>query len=200
MVIVTDNYVVPPTISEQLLSGEMKRYGSVIRYASGSKNGQIVTNLKPVDLKKMNDTKGKVSNSFDFVKTNKKTITVISGIAAISVAAYTAKKVEAKPLRKFNSRFKLYMQSIREGTLTLDKIETLEKAFNELMEHKNWEKYQMRLSANDLDILLKHMKIYTEKMAQDKNFDLPDEFYVESNSIIDLHNYLEVQKNIYLTA
>lgn len=200
MLTVTDSYVVPPTISEQLLSGKMKRYGSVIRYGSGSKNGQIVTNLKPVDLEKMNDDEGKVLNRFGVVKTNKKTITVISGIAVIGVAVYTAKKIESKALRTFNSRFKLYMQSIREGTLTLDKIEALEKAFHELMKHKNWERYQMRLSANDLDILLKHIKTYTEKMAQDKNYDLSDEFYVESNTIIDLYNYLKVQKNVCLSA
>lgn len=51
MAIVQEAFDIPDDILTGLATGLYRRIGSVIRYASGSKKGQIVKHLKPVDIK-----------------------------------------------------------------------------------------------------------------------------------------------------
>ena len=51
MVVVQEAFDVPTDIMTKLATGEYRRIGGVVRYASGVRNGQIVKLLKPVDSK-----------------------------------------------------------------------------------------------------------------------------------------------------
>jgi hypothetical protein len=52
MAIVQEAFDIPSDIMTKLLTGEYRRIGGVVRYATGPKKGQIVKHLDPVDLKK----------------------------------------------------------------------------------------------------------------------------------------------------
>ena len=67
--------------------------------------------------------------------------------------------------------------------------------------HKNYENLTIRLSAEDLGILVNWIYDYTTKLAQDNFVELKSEelrtVQSSDNAIIYLQKYLEVQKRIF---
>lgn len=51
MPIIQEAFDIPNDIMTKLLTGEYRRIGGIIRYATGPNKGQIVKHLEPIDLK-----------------------------------------------------------------------------------------------------------------------------------------------------
>lgn len=206
MEIVQDVYDIPADIVTKLATGEYRRIGSVIRYAVGPNKGQIVKHLKPVDLEKTEQVQGIGVKALQFVKQHKKeTIITATGAVAISIGVWVFNKIknkESKVVTEFRATLKVYIEAIRKGNMDLDKINDLTEALERLKKHKDYEKINIQLTTDELEVLVNRIYEYTVKLANDNQFELVQEELHVSNEkntdvIINLQTYLKTQKRIF---
>ena len=106
-----------------------------------------------------------------------------------------------RALQQFRAALRAYIEEIRKGNLELDTIETLMAALDELKKHKDYEKFKIELSTEDLDVLVGRIYDYTIRLAENKKVELTEsERSKTDNSIINLQNYLRTQKRIFEAA
>ena len=209
MAIAQDAFFIPDDIATGLATGLYRRIGSVVRYAVGPNKGQIVTHLRPIDLKAAEQAQGLGAKAIQFVANHKKEV----GIAAIGVAivgagvwGYTAwKNHEPKVLTEFRAALKIYIEAIRTGDMSVEKIDALMVALEELKKHKNFDKISIQLTTEELEVLVGRIYDYTIKLAKDNNVELTDDELNASgkqskSAIIDLQQYLKTQKRIFEAA
>jgi len=169
MTIVQDAFYIPDDIATGLATGLYKRFGSIIRYATGPKNGRIVMNLDSVKPKAVKQATGISSKVFKFVQDNKKAV----GIAAIGTAIvgatvlgyYKWKNHEPKVLTEFRAALKTYIDAIRKGKMDINKINTLINALEALKKHTDYEKITVQLTADELEVLVSRIYEYTVNKA-----------------------------------
>jgi len=187
MAIIKDTFDIPDDIAIGLASGLYIRIGGVVRYAIGSNKGQIVKHLKSISLP--SETPAALSATeqlYAFGKNHKKLLigfaAIASGIAAIGsiYAVYSLYK-----RTRFQKAFKQYIDAIRAGELNVEIIENLE---NELSNIKS-----VNLKSTELLLLIDHIRNYTIHLAENNTIDLDTDM---NENIIDLKQYLEIQKNI----
>ena len=208
MAIVQDAFFIPDDIATGLATGLYKRIGSVIRHAVGPNKGQIVKHLQPVDLKAAEQVQGIGTKAIEFVATHKKGV----GIAAIGVTIVNAgvwgykawKNHEPKALTEFRSTLNVYIEGIRTGNMDVEKIDNLMAALEALKRHKNYNKINIQLTAEDFEVLVERIYEYTIKLAKDNCVELSDGELCASGrdgkgAIINLQQYLQVQKRVFET-
>ncbi len=205
MAIVQEAFDIPADIATKLLTGEYRRIGGVVRHAVGPKKGQIVKHLDPVDLKVAEQAKGVGAKVLQFAKHNKKGL--LLGGAIVGAAAtggfiyYKVKTNEPAILTKFRAALRTYILEIRNGNLELETIDTLMSALDDLKTHKDYEKFKITLSTEDLDTLVNKIYEYTLSLAAINKVELTEEELCRSdNSIINLRKYLMTQKRIFEEA
>lgn len=206
MAIVQDAFFIPDDIVTGLATGIYRRIGSVIRYADGPNKGQIVKHLQPIDLKVAEQTQGVGAKALQFVKQHKKgsIITVVSVITGICVYSKT-KNYEPKVVGDFRASLRVYINAIRKGNMEIGKINDLMEHLENLKMHKNCEKISIRLTTEDLEVLIDRIYEYTVKLANDNKVELAeDELCVSDKKgadlIINLQTYLKAQKRIFEEA
>lgn len=208
MAVVQDAFFIPDDIVTGLTTGAYRRIGSVVRYATGPNKGQIVKHLRPVHIKTDEQVQGLRANTFQFVKHHKKeTALVLLGATVVGASIWIYNKVqnyEPPIVVQFRISLKVYIDEIREGNLNIDTINRLLKDLETLKQHKDYEKIQIQMKTEDLEILVNRILEYTKKLAQDNQIDLTkDELYAcdtRSGALIHLQQYLELQKRIFETA
>lgn len=205
MSVVMDAYDIPPTIAEKLLTGEYKRVGSVVRHAVGANKGQIVKHLDPVDIPKPKAAEGTVKKIYNAAKNNKKATIIVgaaTGIIVVSTAVYQKyKRAEPKVLRTFNKTFKEYIEAIRTGTLNVDLVDEMSTALSILKSDRNYKKFEIELSADDVDVLIGTIRDFTIELAETNNVEILEEEYIRNNSsVIDFQRYLDIQKKVFEVA
>lgn len=209
MAIAQDTFFIPDDIATGLATGLYRRIGSVVRYAIGPNKGQIVKHLQPIDMMAAEQAQGLGAKAMQFVANHKKEV----GIAAIGVAIVSAgvwgyiawKNHEPKVLTEFRAALKVYIEAIRMGDMSVEKIDTLMVALEELKKHKNYEKISIQLTTEDLEVLVGRIYDYTIKLAKDNNVELTEDELRASRAknigtIINLQNYLKAQKRIFEEA
>ncbi len=205
MAIVQEAFDIPADIMTKLLTGEYRRIGGVVRYAIGPKKGQIVKHLDPIDLKAAEQAKGIGAKALQLAKNNKKGL-VIGGAIAGAVAVggfiyYKVKTHEPAVVTEFRAALRAYIAEIRKGNLELDTINALMSALDELKKHKDYEKFKIALSTEDLDTLVNRIYDYTIRLAENNKVELTEEELSQTdNSILNLQNYLKTQKRIFESA
>lgn len=200
--VIQEAYEIPDDIATGLATGIYKRFGSVIRYASGPEKGRIVEHLLPVKLEESKQFKGLSTKALKFAQEHKKGIvvgTVCAGAICAGTWAYKKwKKHEPQVLVDYRVAFKTYIDAIRSGNMDVDKIDNLMKALENLKCHKNYKKIEIQLTAEDLHILVNQIYEYTIKLAKDNSVDLSDkELQLNNFAIINLGSYLKAQKRIF---
>lgn len=143
-----------------------------------------------------------------YVKTNKKALVFLgagTGIALTgSVIYYKFKTHEPKIIIEFRLFLKIYIGAIRKGNINLDEINNLMDSLETMRKHKNYENFTVRLSAEDLGILVNRICEHTTKLAQNNSVELKSEELStvppSDNAIIYLQKYLGVQKRIFKEA
>ena len=205
MAVVQEAFDIPADIMTKLLTGEYRRIGGVVRYAVGPNKGQIVKHLKPVDMKAAEQAKGVGAQIMSFAKKNKKGL-IIGAVVAGTVTAggiiyHKVKNREPAVVTQFRAALRAYIEEIRRGNLELSTIETLMAALDELKKHKDYEKFKIELSTEDLDVLVGRIYDYTIRLAENNKVELTEsERSKTDNSIINLQNYLRTQKRIFEAA
>ena len=205
MAIVQEAFDIPADIMTKILTGEYRRIGGIVRYAVGPKKGQIVKHLDPVDLKAAEQAKGIGAKVLQFAKHNKKGLLVGSAIAGVAAAGgfiyYKVKTHEPAVVTKFRAALRTYIAEIRKGNLELETIDALMSALDDLKKHKDYEKFKITLSTEDLDTLVNRIYEYTLRLAANNKVELTeDERSQSDNSILNLQNYLRTQKRIFEEA
>lgn len=204
MPVVQDSFFIPDDLAVGLATGLYKRFGSVIRYASGPNKGQIVKHLKPVSLNTANEMQG--TKMLRFVRKYKKEFTLAAiGVAAIGagVLAYnTVKNQEPKEVIEFRTALQVYIDAIRSGNMNIDIINRLMTTLENLKNCKDYKNVNVLLNAEELEVLIGYIYAYTVKLAKDNGAEPPAEELntVKINfpdSIINLQNYLNTQKTIF---
>ncbi len=208
MAIVQDAYDLTDDILMKILTGEYRRIGSVIRYATGPNKGQIVKHLKPVRMEVAQQAQGLGAKVIQFAKNNKKAL-IIAGIGTGVVAVgggiyYKIKTHELEVVTKFRSSLKIYISGIREGNLSVDLINDLMNCLENLKKHKDYEKISIQLSTEELDVLVNRISEYTEKLAKDNSIELMEDELnaqqIADGAIPNLQRYLQAQKRIFEAA
>lgn len=205
MAVVQEAFDIPADIMTGLLTGEYRRLGGIVRYAVGPKKGQIVKHLKPVDVKEAEAAEGVLAKGLDIVKANPKAaIAVGVGAALAGGGAIVYKKMknrEPAVLKEFRLALKKYLNAIRAGKLDLEVIDDMATALVNLKEHKDYKKFSVQLTAEDIEILVNKIQDYTIKLAKDNNIDIEDaEKDSSDDAIINLERYLKVQKRVFEEA
>lgn len=208
MAIVQEAFDIPEDIMTMISTGVCIRIGGVVRYAYGPKKGQIVKLLKPIDLESSEQTQGVSTKILEFAKDNKKALIIVGvtvGVVAVgAVGAGVYHKVnnrEPETVAKFRTVLKEYIDAIRTANLDLDLIDNLMNSIEELKDHKKYEKFNIKLSTEELDLLVNRIYDYTVKFAKDNGIELTNEEQDTSDStIINLQNYLSTQKRIFETV
>lgn len=208
MAIVQEAFNIPADIMTKILTGEYKRIGGVVRHAVGAHKGQIVKHLKPVKLSTEKQVQSLGAKALQFAKNNQKAlriIGVVSGIAIVGIGVnHIMKNHESKVLTEFRNSLRAYTNAIRKGNLSLDEINNLMTTLEKLKMHKDYLKISIKLSAEDLNVLVNRIYEYTLKLAQDNSIKLTDEDFgaeqSSDNAIINLQWYLKTQKKIFEDA
>ena len=205
MAIVQEAFDIPADIMTKILTGEYRRIGGIVRYAVGPKKGQIVKHLDPVDLKVAEQAKGIGAKVLQFAKNNKKGLIIGGTIAGVVAAGgyiyYNVKTHEPAVVAKFRVALRTYIAEIRKGHLELDTIDALMSALDDLKKHKDYEKFKITLSTEDLDTLVNRIYEYTLRLAANNKVELTEEECSRSdNSILNLQKDLRTQKRIFEEA
>lgn len=205
MPVIQEAFDVPANIATKILTGEYRRIGGVVRHAVGPNKGQIVKHLKPIDLKPVQEAQGAAAKVLQFAKNNKKALILVgvgTGIAAAGAGIYyKIKNTEPVVLKEFKIAFREYLNAIRAAKLSEDIIDTMMLSLENLKSHKDYEKFRIQLSAEDLNTIVCKVFEYTKKLASDNNVELAnnDQFgdTSDSDTIIALERYLNMQKHIF---
>lgn len=208
MAIVQESFDIPTDIMEKITTGEYKRVGGVVRYAVGSRKGQIVKHLKPINKSIAKQSKSLGVKARQYVENNKKAFILLGASTGIALAGsgiyYKVKNHEPRVIVDFRLSLRSYLDAIRKGKLNLDEINNLMDSLETMKTHKNYEQFNFRLSSGDLSILVNLIYEYTAKLAQDNSVEIKSEalstMHSSDNAIIYLKQYLEAQKHIFEKA
>ena len=81
------------------------------------------------------------------------------------------KEYNADRMVEFRTALRTFIEAIRKGEMDLEKIEELIASLEKLKKHKNFEKITVKLTAEELDVLVRRIYEYTLKLAKDNNVD-----------------------------
>lgn len=208
MPIVQEAFDIPTDIATKLLTGEYKRAGGIVRHAVGSRKGQIVKHLKSINLPAPKESDSLGMKVLKYAKNNKKALIILGAGTGIALAGsgiyYKIKNNEPRVVVDFRLSLRSYLDAIRKGELNLDDINNLMDSLETMKTHKNYEKFDFRLSVEDLSILVNRIYEYTAKLAQDNSVEIKSEelstVHSSDDAIIYLKQYLDAQKYIFEKA
>lgn len=192
---------IPAPIQTGLDSGTLIRFGGVVR----NQAGHIVTHLKEVPLPKADNSDG-INKIVAFAKKNKYiligtvfvTTAAAVGITYIVVKNKKNQKVKIpKCVADFNQTFIEYIDSIRNGSISGEKINKVIAALEEIKQHQAGGSIDISFSVENVKLLLDMIEDYTMKFAQANSFDLSDDHFVAEDELCGLKHYLDIQKQIF---
>ncbi|GAE35613.1 hypothetical protein [Halalkalibacter akibai] len=193
MAIVQEFFNIPDEIMTKISTGENKIFGGEVR----NNKGQIVKLLRPVS---------KLEATLYYGWKYRDTLFMMGklGMAGVKIYIKSKKKQEPDVVVKFREALKVYLNAVRKGALTMEIISDVMEHLGELKMQPNFEKINIALSMEELDVLLNRMFEYTEKLAEDNAIELTSlekETPSQSvNPIINLQRCLETQKRIFELA
>lgn len=193
MAIVQEFFNIPDEIMTKVSTGENKIFGGEVR----NNKGHIVKLLRPVS---------KLEATLYYGWKYRDTLLVVGKLGIAGVKSYVKSKKERENdiVVKFNEALKVYLNAVRMGALTTEIISDVMEHLNKLKEQSNFEKINIALSIEELDLLMNRMFEYTIKLATDNAIvltSLEKETFSQSvNPIINLQSYLEAQKRIFELA
>ena len=125
-------------------------------------------------------------------------------VAAASAGAITYKKLksrEPKVIKEFRAALRVYIDAIRAGEMTIEVIDSMMDALENLRQNKNYEKYTIQLSAEDIGTLVCRIQEYTIQLANENNLQISEAEKAMSDDVfINFNNYLNIQRRVFENA
>ncbi|WP_431801177.1 hypothetical protein [Microbacterium sp. bgisy203] len=205
MTVVPVAYEIPDDILAGLLSGEYMRFGSVVR--DGTK---IIMHLKEVapPIKELGPEGGATLAIGAALKNPKVliglgTATVIA-VGSVAIWAVAKSKKPAEPevpasVVEYNEALAAYLGAIQEGTLTAAVLDRLIAALDAIKDDSVEGGIRVEFSVEQSAALVDLAVDFTKRLADANSVRLDDwqlSIVPESNPIIDLRQWLELQKRI----
>lgn len=176
-------------IIKKIDTGEYKRIGGVVR----DNKGQIVTLPRDATMTKV---------ILHYAWNNMDTLIKVGKGGYKLARLYFDSKKKQQPVVKFRKAFKVYLDAVCKGTLTIELISDVMERFDEVK--RIHEKINIPLSMEEIDMLMNGMFEYTKILASDNGVELTSlekETPSQSvNPIINLQRCLETQKRIFELA
>ena len=196
---------IPDDIQTGVLSGMYRITGGVVRWSTGPNKGQIVKHLKTIDQKEVEQAKNAAQVIMNAAKQNKKAAIVGTVVvAAASAGAITYKNLksrEPKVIKEFRAALRVYIDAIRAGEMTIEVIDSMMDALENLRQNKNYEKYTIQLSAEDIGTLVCRIQEYTIQLANENNLQISEAEKAMSDDVfINFNNYLNIQRRVFENA
>ena len=113
---------------------------------------------------------------------------VVAGIATAGGGIYAGITVHKR--NKFQKVFKVYIDAIKTGNLNIEIIENLESVLSDVK--------TVNMNASELSLLVGHIHDYTLKLAENNSIDV--KLKITDTPVVDLRQYLEMQKRILKSA
>ena len=209
MPIVQVPFEVPPEIMNGILAGKYNMFGGVVRQAMGANKGQIVKHLKPVGKDAVDKAKNVGVRVAELVKERPK-IAIVGGVVIAAGAGAFAigkkvsqriKKREQDAVKRFEKVFKVYLNAMKDGNMTLEIIENVINALSELKKSGKGNEFSFKMTASELEVLINNINEYTFELAKQNDVTLFEE---EQNhydgTIIGIMPFLDAQKRIFETV
>lgn len=192
MVVVPVNVCVPDDIYEDILNGTLELYGLV-------KDGEHKIRKHLPTVKNAAETGAK--KAFEIIKAHKGASIVVGSVIAVGTGvAITASCISYSKKKKdivfFNECLESYYTSIKEGTLNNEIIDDLIHSLDILEEKR----ISIKMSPNKLSAIIFSVFDYTNKLAEANNQKVKLSKHKKKDNLIDIREYLEIQKDIILSA
>ena len=192
MVVVPINVCVPDDIYDDILSGSLELYGLV-------KDGEHKVRKHLPTIKNAAETGAK--KAFEVVKAHKGASIVVGSVIAVGTGvAITASCISYNKKKKevvfFNECLESYYSSIKNGVLNNEIIDNLIHSLDILEEKK----ISVKMSPTKLSAIIFSVFDYTNKLAEANNQKVKISKPKKKDNIIDIREYLEIQKDIILSA
>lgn len=186
MVINNISLVIPNDIQKGIESGIYKQFGSIIR----NNKGQIIKHVKVVDFSK--DTANKLIS-------NKAAKMGLVGVGVLAVGGFA---YFGYHIIRMHILTKSLIKMLTQYLITAQKGELTEKDVDNFLNFLNKNEPMLKKLELDtsLDELFSLIETYTEQFAEANNYMYQKEDKTKTNhkdKIINLKEYLEVQKDIY---
>lgn len=204
MAIIQVAYKVPKDIHDGLLSGNLKRFGSVVRDHTG-----IIKHLKEVPISAQNQKPDISVHIAKILKKNKTPIIIgLSAAVAAGVAFFAMKSnkksKESAIVENYNASLCAYLEAVRSGNVNIDIINRLASNLENIKTNYNSEGVKINFSPRQLEILVNLVFDYTRKLAEANSIELSGlekrTSTSSDNTILNFQRYLEVQKQIFEKA
>ncbi|WP_044495327.1 hypothetical protein [Nesterenkonia massiliensis] len=212
MPIVTTAYDIPEEILSKILSGEHKRFGSVVR------NGrQIYTHLKEVSVPTEGVDIDELRSAAAASLKNPKVLLGLGAAVAVTVVtasgvAYWAGTKKAKvantpevastprSVLEYNAALRAYLEAVQSGTIDSAVLERLDSALEALQSESRDGDLTLDFSTEQSTALVSLVTDYTRKLAEANEVqfgEVPEAPTTsDGNPIVDLRYRLEIQKRI----
>ncbi|WP_410562294.1 hypothetical protein [Amycolatopsis sp. cmx-4-61] len=201
--IIQPTFYIPPEIEARLLTGDLIRYGGVVR----NKAGRLVVHLTEISARKPNEDAVGAA-----VWMLKKPV-VLAGLATLAVVgtattaiAIARKRKRALPesVENYNDSLRAYLQAVRSRSLEAEIIGRLIADLNAVKAYSENGNTTVDFSTEQSETLVQVVIDYTRHLAQANSIDL-DELPESTPSstdapVMDLRRYLGVQQRIFNDA
>ena len=156
----------------------------------------------------IDSAKDGAAKAIDFVRANKKGFFVVGGIviaggAVMGTVSYFTQKEKRNAKKHLGKSFQAYIDAARDGVLTAEIVEALINDLDTVSKLYQDDSIPLNLSAKQITELLFSIYDYTKQMADANSVNTstihaPKVF--RKNSVVDLQNYLYIQKDILSNA
>ena len=144
------------------------------------------------------------AKAIDIVRNHKKELLIVGGLVivggvVVGTVSYFTQKEKRQAKKHFGKSFQVYLDAAQNGTLTIDILDTLIADLDTIAKLHKEEDVTINISAKNLTTLLNSIYEYTQQFAQANNItadDIKPPKWFKKNTILDLQQYLKVQREI----
>lgn len=204
--IVQPTFLIPPEIEIGLLSGDLVRYGGVVRDSAG----RLVVHLKelPPPEKVVEEVVRRslsIKNPWVVAGAGALLVVAVGGgvVLAVKNRRKSAEPEVPKCVEQYNQSLKTYLEAIGTGGLGSELIGRLIKDLDAVKEYADEGEYAtvVAFSTEQLETLTNLVVDYTTRLAESNGIVLDEPQPATDgdggNVVVDLRRYLEIQKRIF---
>lgn len=194
------NFYIPPEIQAGLVSGDLLRYGGVVR----DQLGHIVVHLD--ELPGIEKAPEMLRKAVDAVKARPviAAVTTLGGVVLVAgvamSAAWKRKKTRAR-IESYNASLRAYLEAVRDANLDAEIVVRLLDALDAVQALTGPNGVSLDFSSKESGALVELVGEYTRELSQSNSVDgvsLPRRrLDSERAPIVDLRGHLEAQREIF---
>lgn len=202
-------FLVPPELDLGLATGELIRYGGVVR----NQAGEIVAHLEEVDIS-LGDAVGEaVSKAIAVARENKGKVIIVGAAAAAvtgTVAFISYKRKAKKQVRQielaeqFQEAMDSYFQAISNGALSKEIVDETISVIDDVNSNLRGKKNEVSLSQSILNSLVSSIEKYTRQLCEANDYKFKKVKQplkkTQKSSLETLRSYLELQQDLLQKA